>query len=116
MSRVAIRRTAYGDYGAHPTPLLRLRGVAKSTPRAVGVWLGVLVLCPYSTCCTFKHFCGDFDSDLGTINSSSSAVRWNSAFRAAQCGTQRIARDSAPPKRTFRDQILGETVCVPGSV
>ena len=42
MSRVAIRRTTYGDYGAHPTTLLRLLGVAKSTPRAVGVWLGVL--------------------------------------------------------------------------
>ena len=52
----------------------------------------------------------------GTINFSSIVVRRTSAFRAAQCGTQRIARDSAPPKRTFRDQILGETVCVPGSV
>jgi hypothetical protein len=44
VSRVTIRRTTYGDYGAHPTTLLRLRGVAKSTPRAVGVWLGVLIV------------------------------------------------------------------------
>jgi len=54
VSRVAVRRTTYGDYRAHPTTLLRLRGVAKSTPRAVGVWLGVFILCPYSTCCTFN--------------------------------------------------------------
>ena len=65
MSRVAIRRTTYGDYGAHPTTLLRLLGVAKSTPGPWGYGWGYLILCPYSTCCTFKHFCGDFDSDLG---------------------------------------------------
>jgi hypothetical protein len=45
VSRVAIRRTTYGDYGAYPTTLLRLRGVEKSTPTAVEVWLGVLILC-----------------------------------------------------------------------
>ena len=66
MSRVAVRRTTYGDYRAHPTTLLRLRGVAKSTPRAVGVWVGVLLLRTYWTSSSFKHFYGDFDSDLGS--------------------------------------------------
>ena len=38
---------------------------AHCTPTAVGVLLGVLILCRYWTCCIFRHLRGDFDSDLG---------------------------------------------------
>lgn len=47
---------------------------AQSTPRVVGVWLGVLLLRPDWICCSFKHFCGDLDSDLGQTRSPSAAL------------------------------------------
>ena len=100
-----------------PVALLSLRAERrKIPPRQWGYTWGYFCPRSYGNAVIPGPFAPVSTPTSGTINFSSIAARRTSAFRAAQCGTQRIARDSAPSKRTFRDQLIGGTVCVPGSV
>ena len=76
---IAANRAAMKACIHRTRPARAAKREAHCTPTAVGVWLGVLLLCPYWTCCSFKHFRGDFDSDLGhshLLSLTLAGVRW----------------------------------------
>lgn len=91
MTSTALRDIAAWTCTASPT------GLGAPTCRRRVPW-GYSDPIPRPSLCSFSYLCPEFDSDLGTINSSSIGVRWTSASPASSWGTQRATMGAVAPE------------------